>query len=224
MNINNNIEELVLKECIVSATGLSSDQIQIGLKGDPSLRETTAYRKRYTSQIDECYHLLKPNLEELLLNRSTYEIFLGFNNGEIRTSSIFDPFRTETHMASKMADHHYIERHFPEIEYTKKTAVIRNIYRSMDDSGVYDVLPDYWRNIIGRRNQKWQPMAAPAITAILDGLSLLRDIQEYYLRNITISIIQDFVRLQFNCDGTQLLESKNYQQFLSENFVIQQTL
>ncbi len=34
-------EELILKESIVSASGMNSSSLLIGIRGDPSLRETT---------------------------------------------------------------------------------------------------------------------------------------------------------------------------------------
>lgn len=39
----------------------------------------------------------------------------------------------------------------------------------------------------------------------------------YYIRNVTISIVQSIVRMQFNCDGTQIVSAENYQQFLEDN-------
>ena len=49
----NDLEELVLRESIVGATGLSEASVQIGIKGDQSLRETTLDRKRYESPVDK---------------------------------------------------------------------------------------------------------------------------------------------------------------------------
>lgn len=87
---NDNFEELVLKESIVGAAGLNSNHLQIGIRGDPSLRETTFDRKRYNSPADDVIDALQENLLDLMLNRSTYRIYVGFNSGEIRTHSVFD--------------------------------------------------------------------------------------------------------------------------------------
>ena len=46
---------------------------------------------------------------------------------------------------------------------------------------------------------------------------MLRDIQEYYLRNITACMVQGIVRMQFNCDSTQIINARNLQKFLEEN-------
>ena len=112
-----NIEELVLKESIISAAGLSPNQVQVGIKGDPSIRESVMMRKRYTSKVDTVFEELEPLLEDLMLNRGIYRIFVGFNSGEVRTNSIFDPLRQEVHDAEKLSDTQYIERQFPRIDY-----------------------------------------------------------------------------------------------------------
>ena len=63
------MEDQVLKESIVSAVGLNSDQLQIGLKGDPSIRESVSLRKRYRSSIDDSIDQIVVNLEDMMLNR-----------------------------------------------------------------------------------------------------------------------------------------------------------
>ena len=216
---DNEIEELVLKESILSASGLNSDSLQIGIKGDPSLRETTFDRKKYHSTVDSVFDELELILKELLLNRSTYRIYIGFNNGEIRTHSIFDPLRQEVHQAEKMADWDYVRRQFPEVGYEDKIAFVQDIYTGLSEHPIYEKLPSYWQNIMHRRNKKWQPMEKSEITNVLSTLRVLRDMPEYYLRNVTVCTVQSVVHMQFNCDGTQLISAENYQRFLEENLV-----
>lgn len=211
------LEELVLKESIVSATGINSDSLQVGIRGDPSLRETTFERKRYRSVVDEVLDKLTVNLEDLLVNRTTYRLFLGFNNGEIRTNSIFDPLRQETHSAEKMADHDYIKRQFPLITYEEKIELMQDIYSNLYNNPAYGRLPGYWRNIMDKRNAAWQPMNKEKIPLLMSTLHRLRDLQEYYLRNLSVCIVQDLIRVQFNCDGTQIIRTANYERFLEEN-------
>lgn len=211
------LEELVLKESIVSASGLNSDNLQIGIRGDPSLRETTIARRKYNSSVDDYFDQLMPNFEELLLNRSTYRLFVGFNNGEIRTHSLFDPLRQEIHSADKVADHNYIERQFPEIQYEEKIELIRDIYSSLTGGRFYKKLPGYWQSIMNRRNQAWEPMEKEEIVNVISTLKVLRDLDEYYLRNVTICMVQSIVRVQFNCDGTQIISAENYKKFLEDN-------
>ena len=211
------MEELVLRECIVSATGLNEKSVQIGIKGDPSLRETTLARKRYESPVDQVMDQLVINLEELLLNRSIYRIFIGFNSGEIRTQSIFDPLRQEIHAAEKLADAAYIDRHFPKITYAEKIEAMKEIYQVIQKSKWFDRFPNYWKNIFIKRHQSWEPMTPEEIHRIMSTLKTMRNLPDFYLRNITICIVQDMVRMQFNCDGTQIISAENYQKFLEDN-------
>lgn len=211
------MEELVLRETILSATGLNEKSVQIGIKGDPSLRETTLERKRYESPVDKVMDALVVNLEELFLNRSTYRIFIGFNSGEVRTHSIFDPLRQEIHAAEKLADSSYIDRHFPKISYADKIQAMRDIYGIIQKSSWFDRVPNYWKNIFIKRHQSWEPMTQEEIHRIISTLKVLRNLPDFYLRNITICMVQDMVRMQFNCDGTQIISAENYQKFLEDN-------
>ncbi|MCK4833664.1 MAG: hypothetical protein KAT12_02765 [Gammaproteobacteria bacterium] len=211
------IEELILQESIVSAAGLNSEQVLIGIKGDPSLRESAPLRKRYDSKVDSLFDELEPNLEDIMLNRGIYRIFVGFNSGEIRTNSVFDPLRQEIHDAEKIADKNYINRHFPLIKYNDKVALMRELYAALRATEQYQSIPGYWQNILNRRSQHWLPLEPDNITKILTTVRKLRDIEEYYLRNITMCIVQGIVRMQFNCDGTQIIDAHNFKHFLEEN-------
>jgi len=216
-NSEDELEELILQESIVSAAGLNSEQVLIGIKGDPSLRESATLRTRYDSKVDSLFDQLEPNLEDIMLNRGIYRIFIGFNSGEIRTNSIFDPLRQEIHDAEKIADKDYINRHFPLINYDDKVALMRELYATLRASEHYKNIPGYWQNILNRRSQHWTPLEAENIPNILSTVGRLRDIEEYYLRNITICIVQGIVRMQFNCDGTQIIDAHNFKHFLEEN-------
>ena len=212
-----NVEELILKESIVSAAGLNNDQVIVGIKGDPSLRESAPLRKRYNSKVDSLFDELEPHLEDLILNRGIYRMFVGFNSGEIRTNSIFDPLRQEIHDAEKLASSEYINRHFPAIEYAEKIDLMRRLYATLRESPQYKSMPPYWQSILNRRSDRWKPLEQENIPHILTTVRRLRDIEEYYLRNITICIVQGIVRMQFNCDGTQIIDAHHFRQFLEEN-------
>jgi hypothetical protein len=214
---NDNIEELVLKESIISAAGLNPDQVQIGIKGDPSIRESVLMRKRYTSPVDTVFEQLQPRLEDLMLNRGIYRIFVGFNSGEVRTNSIFDPLRQEIHDAEKLTDSKYIERQFPHIDYSEKISLMKQLYSTLRTSEQYKQIPSYWQNILNRRSDKWKPLEPENIPDILSTVRKLREVEEYYLRNITLCIVQGIVRMQFNCDGTQIIDAHNFKTFLEEN-------
>ena len=211
------LEATILRESIVSAAGLSSNQVLIGIKGDPSLRESATMRERHKSSVDVFFEQLEPQLEELLLNRGIYRLFIGFNSGEVRTNSIFDPLRQEIHEAEKLADGTYLDRHFPAIDYTEKVDLMRKLYETLRASEQYNSMPEYWKNILNRRSDNWQPLEPENIPGILSTVSALRDVPEYYLRNITICIVQGIVRMQFNCDGTQIIDAHNFKQFLEDN-------
>lgn len=213
----NELEELVLRESIVSATGLNENSVQIGIKGDPSLRETSLDRKRYESPVDKVIVPLMENLEELMLNRSCYQIFIGFNSGEVRTNSIFDPLRHEIHSSEKLADKGYIDRHFPKISYENKIQAMRDIYGAIKRSKLFDTVPGYWKSIFIKRHKTWEPMTKSEIHTIMSSIKTMRDLPDFYLRNITIDIVQDLIRMQFNCDGTQIISAENYQKFIEDN-------
>ncbi len=210
-------EELVLRENLVNTTGVRGNKLQISIKGDPSIRETAFYRARYESIVDKVFSELEPVLEELLLQRSVYKVYVGFNSGEIRTSSVFDPFAEEVHAADKLIQRSYIHRHFPEISYQEKFKMISGIYRFIAEEPHFNQLPSHWINIFHKSRSQWKPVAADDISNILRNLTPLRNIPDFYLRNISISIIQDAIRMQFNCDGTHIVSAEDYPHFLGSN-------
>lgn len=212
------LEELVLKESIVSATGLRADSIQVGIKGDPSLRETAPMRAKYRNVMDELLGDIEPSLTDLLQNRGTYRLYIGFNSAEIRTHSIFDPLREETHAAERFVDQDYVERHFPALPYADKVSAMRDLYAGLMRSAVFERLPSYWQSIIQKRHAAWEPMSRDMIANVMSTLKVLRDMPDYYLRNVTVCIVQDLVRMNFNCDGTQLVSAGNFRKFLEDNF------
>lgn len=214
---NTDLEELVLRENIVSAVGMGSTQVQIGIKGDPSLRETALDRCRYESEIDSIFNTIEPVFKDLLLKRGIFRLFIGFNNSEIRTCSIFDPLREEIHDATSLVSSDYIDRHFPLIPYDKKTLVMRQLYAALIKSELYSYLPKHLQNLTTKRHQKWRPMDEKDVALVLENLRLLRNLPEYYLRNFSISTVQSVVRLQFNCDGTQIIHAKDFDSFIKEN-------
>ncbi len=218
INLDNvDLEQLVLQENILSAVGLTSTHLQIGIKGDPSLRETAMDRCRYESEIDRLFNSVEPVFEDLLINRGLFRLFIGFNNNEIRTTSIFDPLREEIHDAASFVSTEYIDRHFPQIPYTEKTRVMRKLYDALIKSELYKFLPLHLQNLTTKRHENWEPMKESEVRKVLMTLKVLRNIPEYYLRNFSISTVQSVVRLQFNCDGTQIVHAKDFDTFIKEN-------
>ncbi len=211
------IEEQILKESIVSAAGLNAENLQIGLKGDPSMRETALLRKRYRNSLDDVIETVSLNLEDMMLNRGIYCVYVGFNSNEVRTLSIFDPLRSEIHAGEKLADRHYIERHFPTISFEEKIELMQELYRALRATSFYQRLPGYWQSILERRSGAWKPLSRSEINAVFASIKTLRELPEYYLRNITVCMVQGIVHMQFNCDGTQIINARNVTRFISEN-------
>lgn len=210
-------EELVLRENLIGITGIDTQGLHVSIKGDPSLRESAFVRERYESVVDKILDQLEPSLEDLLLNRCVYRIYIGFNNGEIRISTVFDPFNEEIHTANKLIDKAYINRHFSFIPYEDKTNLVKGIYEFISQDLYSRELPSHWSKIFRQRYDNWQPLTKEKITAVMTKLADLRNIPDFYLRNVTVSIMQDAIRMQFNCDGTHIVSTGDYEKFLQEN-------
>ncbi len=212
-------EELILKETLVDSTGIDSQHLHVSIKGDPSLRESAFSRERYQSVVDKILPQLQSSLEELLLQRSAYKVIIAFNSGELRISHVFDPFCEEIHTAVKMLDPAYVDRHFPRMLYSEKTRLIQGIYHYINVDEHFDQLPAIAQNIYRRSLTTWQPVPVEDIVKVIGNLEALRNIQNFYLRNISISMIRNTIRMQFNCDGTHIVSTDDYQRFLDENLV-----
>jgi hypothetical protein len=199
-----------LRESLVDITGIQSKNFHLSIKGDPSLRETTFTRERYESVVDKVLPLLEPRLIDLLLNGCICQIYVGFNNGEVRTSSVFDPFNGEIHQANKLVDEAYIERHFAEVSYEQKVSMLRRLYEAVAFDPVFRGLPDHFKKIFSGYFKKWNPVTPEEIVKTISQLASLRSIPNHYLRNFTISMARDTIRMSFNCDGTHIVSSKDY--------------
>lgn len=215
--VNSRNEELVLKEKLIDADGLRGQDMHIGIKGDPSLRESAMMRDRHESLVDKCLPELVARLEDLLLNRSAFRVMIGFNNGEIRVSTVLDPFSEEFHPVTRLLDDSYVERHFPKIDYDDKTAIIRRVYQGISGDPFFAKLSSHLSQGYNRYFSNWKSSSKADISQILSQLSLLRAIPSFYVRNVTVGIIKDAIHMQFNCDGSHIVSASGYQRFLSEN-------
>lgn len=210
-------EELVLKEKLIDITGMKGRNMHISIKGDPSLRESAMTRERYVSVVDNIISQLVPKLEELLLNRCVSKIYLGFNNGEVRVSTMLDPFSDEFHPAIRLIDDVYIDRHFPKIDYERKIGMINKIYDTIYQDSYFDELPSHLHEGFSHYYSKWEPLSREQIKQSISRLTQLREIPDYYVRNITISIVKDAIHMQFNCDGSHIVSTFGFEQFIEDN-------
>ena len=209
-------EELVLKEKLIETMGLPSHHLHIGIKGDQSLRETAMSRKRYQSVVDGILPELIPHLEELLLRRCVYRVFIGFNSGEIRISSLMDPFTEEYHPAKRLLDDGYLDRHFSVMNYASKAAMVRSLYATLQERTCFNTMPAGLQAIFGNMYRNWLPVPEQDVARTILNLPALRSIENYYVRNVTISTIRDAIHMQFNCDGAHIVSSDDYAKFLKE--------
>jgi len=210
-------EELALREKLIDTTGFDARQLHISIKGDPSLRESALFRERYESPVDRALPRLVEVWKELLLQRSAYRLYIGFNSGEVRIASILDPFNEEYHPATRLVDEGYLDRHFPRIDYERKIETVRRVFTTLRSAPFFDSLPGHLGNIFSRYYERWRPMAPDAVARAIDSLPTLRNIPNYYVRNITVSIIRDVIHMQFNCDGAHIVSAADYERFLREN-------
>lgn len=219
--VSRRTEELILKEKLLATTGINGANLQISIKGDPSLRETAFFRERYESVVDKVLPELIPKLKVLLLERSVSEVFLHFNSGEISLTSVFDPFNYEIHPANKLVDDAYLDRHFPVLNYAEKARLIRRIYDAISGEFDYLPLPQHCKDLYLHYYKNWRPLATEEIAKVIDHLSVLRSLPDFYLRNLGIGITRDAIRLQFNCDGTHIISTRDYDRFLADNVGLQ---
>ena len=210
-------EELALKENLVDATGVDSKHLKVAIKGDPSLRESAFSRERYESEADKVLPELAAGLEELLVNRSVYQAVVHFNSSEVHVVTVFDPFSEEIHPAEKIADEAYVARHFPQMSFEDKTAMIRRIYSNIAGDCCFQQLSEINRENLNRQYERWSAVTPDEIHNTVSKLPLLRTIPNFYLRNFQISATRDAIRMQFNCDGTHIVSAADYQDFLRDN-------
>ncbi len=215
--IANRNEELALKESILDSNGFNVDNVHLSIKGDPSLRETVFNRERYKSIVDPILSELIPNLESMLLKRNVFRFVLNFNSGEIEVYTLFNPFTPETHAANKLTSISYLDRHFPIISYDEKAQIIKTIYESLSQTPYLTNLSTHWQHLFLKPLNDWQPVPNEKIKHALSQLETLRSLENYYLRNFSISTIQDVIRMQFNCDGTHIVNNEDYLRFMKEN-------
>jgi CRP-like cAMP-binding protein len=188
-------EELLLKESVIDSTGMKGRHFHVSIKGDPSLRESAFTRERFLNIVDEVMPQLQPRLEDLLINCGVYELMVHLNSGEVHAASVFNP-------------------------YQDKIDLIRRLYDVIAADQRFTGLPDHFRKICTAFYGNWEALTPDEIRTALSRLSMLRNIPNFYLRNFTISVALDAIRLQFNCDGTHIVSAADYERFVEENVTL----
>ena len=217
-NIELNSEKTIclLEEPLIGAFGLPKDKHYVGVKGDPTLRETVPLRSLQPTMMDENAEQILSICQHLLENTGCYSLYIGFNSNEIRTESIFDPFNYEVHTTKDILKHKYVDRHFVPIDYEEKLKVISGVRKALARSSVWEHLPDDWKKTIKKREKDHAFSDKSVVGEIVSSLQHLRTIDGFYLRNADISMGQGTVRANFNCDGTYYVKANHFSDFVRE--------
>jgi len=212
--------DLAEKETLIDdhTTG-HSGKFHLGIKGDPSLRESAFVRERYESVVDGVLAQLQPALYDLLMNRCVYEVLIHFNSGEVLVKSVFNPFVDDIHPVTKLVSKAYVNRHFPILAYDEKISMVGRMMTHLSGDPCLENLDDIKRSKFEMSYKSWSPPSPKDVANTVSRLLSLRNIPDFYLRNFTISMIRDSIRLQFNCDGTHLLDGESYQEFVKDNLI-----
>jgi hypothetical protein len=215
--VNERNEKLVLEEKMLNFPGCCDRDMHISIKGDASLRESAMERPRYESVVDKHLVALTACFEDLLVNRTAHRIMVGFNNGEIRVSTVLDPFSEDFHPALRLLDPSYVERHFPKIDYNRKAEIIKRMYQAIGGDAFFKELPEHLNHGFSNYFDNWQPLPVHEIPKIISQFPLLRTISNFYARSATINIVKDAIQMQFNCDGSHIVSARAYERFVKEN-------
>ena len=216
-HITERCEELILREHLVKITGMERHSLHIGIGGDPTMRETALFRERRTSEADRHIDALVDAIGDVLLNRCVFHLVVNFNSGEIRTMSVLSPCLEEVHLVRRFVEHPYLERHFPLLPYESKKTLICSLQRAITATEQFASLPEQWQHICAEACRYVDFLDAESIRTVLSRVKELRNIDSLYLRNLTINITQDAIRMQFNCDGTHIVDAGNFCRFIEEN-------
>jgi len=155
--------------------------------------------------------------QELLFKRSAYQLFIAFNSGEVRVSSVLDPFGEEFHPAQRLLDKAYRDRHFPLIDFAQKMAIIKRQQHALRGDAFFAALPNHLAQAFAKYYTQWEPVPQDDIAGVISRLPLLREIQNYYVRNVTVSLIKDVIHMQFNCDGAHIVSTADFVKFIEQN-------
>ncbi|WP_428086843.1 hypothetical protein [Candidatus Thioglobus sp.] len=193
------------------------ENLMRSLKGDPSLKESVYNRERTQSIVDDNIDELMDVVLSLLLFTGIFRIVIGLNNGEIKTSSVFDPFNVEIHLAEDLLVKEYVSSHFGMIDLDEKEALIKRYYQMLENDPAFNYLSDEWQKTAHQRNKNMKRLAdEEELRYIVEHIPALRNLDGYYLRSAVINLFNSTISMSFNCDGTQIMSHKKFREFIEE--------
>ena len=209
-------EEKKLKNALVGY-GFSPNLV-CSLKGDQSLRDTVYRRDKVHNFVDKNIQPLTKIFKTLLLETGVHRLSIGFNNGEIKTFSIFDPLNMEVHTAQNILDKTYLKENFPKVPIIEKDAFIKRLYKNLVQDEIFKNLPNQWQEGLFERNTQMKKLTnIKQLNNLLEMLPKLRELEGYYLRTASISLFNSTISLSFNCDGTQIMAHNAFEDFIKDN-------
>jgi hypothetical protein len=207
----------ILKETILNSIGLNGET-QVQIKGDPTMRESAFNRHRQDNIIDNNLELVQDKLLKLALHTGCYHIELKCNNNKIITRRVLDPLVPVIHDVEKFMEDGYIDRQFPAMEYNDKIEAIKDIHKFLNGPKMLKYATSKtWREIREEKSKMWNPMETTDIINLVASIKPLRELDDFYLREMTLCLCQNAAILTFNCDGTTILRSTEINNFIEEN-------
>ncbi|HIB28842.1 MAG TPA: hypothetical protein EYO47_06160 [Candidatus Thioglobus sp.] len=193
------------------------DNLMRSVKGDESLKDSVYNRERTHNIVDKNIDELMEVILFLLLSTGIYRIVIGLNNGEIKTSSVFDPFNVEIHLAEDLLVADYVFDHFGMISLEEKEALIKRYYLMLEHDQAFEYLSEEWQEAFHDRNQSMKQLTDEnELRYIVEHIPALRNLDGYYLRSAVINLFNSTISMSFNCDGTQIMSHKKFREFIDE--------
>jgi hypothetical protein len=207
-----------LKESVESILGILTGQSKVALRGDPTMRETAPFRPKEENFLDTNLPQLQEIWLHLLLKTDVYNIDICCNNSIISTRRVFFPFIDIKHNSKDLITPEYMEQNFSLLSFREKEKAIKKTQNFLSSSFLNEFTNDERLITLSQDVTKtWEPMNMMEISGIIAAIPILRNIDHYYLRKISICLVQKTIELQFNCDGTFILASAFFNDFIKEN-------
>ncbi len=198
---------------------LCNPTLHTSIKGDQGLRESVFQRKKHNNVVDANIESLSSAIFHLLSQTGVFDVRMGLNNGQIETSTIFDPFNKEIHLASNLLKPAYLENNFTRTTPSQKIAFINSVCDEVCKQPSFADVAIGTRDSILKRNGAHFTSTDRAtqleqVKFITESIPLLRDIENYHLRTISINVFNSVVSMTFNCDGTQIMNFSKFKSFM----------